>query len=234
MKKLQYILLAMLMSTIVLTGCNNNQNANEKNGNNDKLTDNNNSSSDKKDKTVYNNNQNANEKNRNNDKLTDNNSSSDKKMTTSETKILSNIKNSANEGKVINSGFRLGDTIGTVIDSLGEPSERKYVKSAKGDYFTFSKNNIVIGCNKGEEIFEVRSFDKELNTVTFDDVQSFFGKPDYKTNTKFNEKIIGYQINKKFKILFVFDDKSLNLKHYSVLYPKLTSNSMLGDLGREW
>lgn len=203
MKKLQYILLSILMSVIVLTGCNNNQNANEKNVNNDKSIDN-------------------------------NNSIADKKMTTSETKILSNIKDSANDGKVINSDFRLGDTIGTVIDSLGEPSERNYVKSAKGDYFTFSKNNIVFGCNKGEEIFEVRSFDKDLNTVTFDDVQSFFGKPAYKTNTKFNEKIIGYEINKKFKILFVFDDKSLNLKHYSVLYPKLTSNSMLGDLGREW
>lgn len=148
--------------------------------------------------------------------------------------FLSNIKSHAIKGQVINSSYKLGDSINSVIEKLGKPSSESYVESAKGDYFRFDSNNLIFGCNKGEQIFEIRSLDKSLDELNLNNVENFFGKPDYNITTKLNEKIIGYKISEKFKILFVFDNKNLKLKHYSVLYPELTKNSMAGYGGREW
>lgn len=148
--------------------------------------------------------------------------------------FLSNIKSHAIKGQVINSSYKLGDSINSVIEKLGKPSSESYVESAKGDYFRFDSNNLIFGCNKGEQIFEIRSLDKSLDELKLNNVENFFGKPDYNVTTKLNEKIIGYKISEKFKILFVFDNKNLKLKHYSVLYPELTKNSMAGSGGREW
>lgn len=147
---------------------------------------------------------------------------------------MGKIRKYAIEGKVINSSFKLGDSINNVIDKLGKASSETYVESAKGDYFNFNSKNLVFGCNKGEQIFEIRCLENDLNKLNLKNVENFFGRPNYSVTTKLNEKIIGYKISKDFKILFVFDNKTLKLKHYSILYPELTKNSMAGSKAREW
>ncbi len=148
--------------------------------------------------------------------------------------MLKSIKNKALNKEVINSDFKLGESIDIVISKLGKPSSESYISSAKGDYFTFNSKNLSFGCNKGNEIFEIRSLDRKLNSLTLSDIRYFFGIPNYNIKTKSQERIIGYKLTAKIKILFVFDLDTDVLKHYSVLYPNLTKNSMSGDPGRSW
>lgn len=221
---------------MILFGCSNN--SNKKNETINDSSKSLNDSNSKNDSNKKGNNESPNETNdkSNNDKKVNstknvNNNDNDKSKNYI---FLSNIKSHAIKGQVINSSYKLGDSINSVINKLGKPSNEIYVESAKGDYFKFDSNNLIFGCNKGEQIFEIRSLDKSLDELKLNNIENFFGKPDYNVTTKLNEKIIGYKISEKFKVLFVFDNKNLKLKHYSVLYPELTKNSMAGDGGREW
>lgn len=162
------------------------------------------------------------------------NTSSNKNSNSKTDQLLNNINIKAQNGEVINYNFQLGNLIDNIISELGTPSNKNYVAAAKGEYFTFENYNLSFGCNKGNEIFEIRSLDESLYNLNINIVENFFGKPSYNVKTKSNETIIGYKINTNFKLLFVFDTTNSKLKHYSVLYPRLTKNSMSGDDGRDW
>ena len=92
--------------------------------------------------------------------------------------------------------------------------------------------NFAFGCNKGDQIFEIRSYDENLKSLSISDVESYFGKVDYENKTTIGEKVIGYKISKNYKLLLVFDNNILD--HYSVFYPEITSNLMADDQGRQW
>ena len=204
MKKIICIILIIVMSMTMFLGCNILNRKNSTRENTEKISDN--KVSEKKD---------------NKNKSPDNKSNSTNKSTNevNSNQLIVKIKEFAIEGRVINSNFKLGDSISNVIDKLGEPSNKSYVEAAKGEYFTFNSKNLVFGCNKGEQIFEIRCLENNLNKLSLNDIENFFGKPNYSVVTKLDEKIIGYKISKNFKILFVFDNKKYKLKHYSVLYP---------------
>ena len=61
----------------------------------------------------------------------------------------------------------------------GKPDSSEYVEDAKGTYDTYNSKNVVFGFNKGNQIFEVRSFDPELKTITVSAVEAAYGKPDH-------------------------------------------------------
>ena len=153
-------------------------------------------------------------------------------------KLLNNIKNKSQNGMVINSEFKAkDDVIDRVNNAYGKEDTENYIAEAKGVYYTFESKNLAFGCNKGAQIFEVRSFDKSLKELNLQDIISYFGKSQYEVITDLNERIIGYKVNDDFKLLFVFsdsEDEKAILDHYSVLYPRGTVNSMADDLGREW
>lgn len=152
--------------------------------------------------------------------------------------LLNNIKNKAQSGMVINSEFKAKDgVIDEVNNAYGKEDASNYIAEAKGVYYTFESKNLAFGCNKGAQIFEVRSFDKSLKDLNLQDIISYFGEPQYEVITDLNERIIGYKVNDAFKLLFVFSDSKNEkavLDHYSVLYPRGTVNSMADDPGREW
>lgn len=153
--------------------------------------------------------------------------------------ILDNIKKLALEGKIINSEFGVKNSnLSDIEKKLGTSDKTEWVASAKGNYSTFSKHNLVFGSNKGDQIFEARSFDPSLKNLTLLEIKSTYGTPahDVKTN---GEEIIGYTAGNEYKLLFVFSvptksNSDPKLDHYSVLYPKGTVNSMANDPGREW
>lgn len=231
MKKLILSLTIILSSSIIFLGCSNtsqdknNQGSieSEKSSENNSINSNNGTS-----KIEKNNNTSNNETT----KIEKNNNTSQKKD--SSQILLNDIRTSAKNGEIINSKFKIGQTIDTVISKLGNPSSKDYVKDAKGTYFTFKSDNVVFGCNKGDQIFEVRSFDKRLNNLDASVVEKFFGKPNYKANTKEKENILGYKINDNYKLLLVFNSSDNKLNHYSVFDSKLTKNSMANDPGRNW
>ncbi|ELC8351617.1 DUF4309 domain-containing protein [Clostridium perfringens] len=230
MKKLLVPVLVIIIFALLFVGCTNSSNSSSDssveiiNSNQQNSNSNNNNSSNNDTKKSDSNNASHKDKNVSNNKKLDNKTE----------KLLKDIKEKAIKGEIIDYDFKLGASINDVIDKLGKPSSENYVAEAKGNYFNFDSYNLSFGCNKGDQIFEIRSLNKDLKSLDLDNVENFFGKPDYTVTTKSKEKIIGYKITKDFKILFVFNTSTYKLDHYSVLYPSITHNSMAGDNGREW
>jgi len=153
--------------------------------------------------------------------------------------LLLNIMKFAKQGKVINS---VSPAKTTVIEDVekkwGKPDKTDWIPAAKGNYATYSKRKVTFGYNKGSQIFEVRSFDDKLKSLSISKIKKVYGTPAYDIKTK-SEEIIGYVANKEFKLLFVFPIPTIKktdhlLGHYSVLYPRGTVNSMADDPGRQW
>ncbi|HHL2032028.1 TPA: YjgB family protein [Clostridium perfringens] len=230
MKKLLVPVLVIIIFALLFVGCTNSSNSSSDssveiiNSNQQNSNSNNNNSSNNDTKKSDSNNASHKDKNVSNNKKLDNKTE----------KLLKDIKEKAIKGEIIDYDFKLGASINDVIDKLGKPSSENYVAEAKGNYFNFDSYNLSFGCNKGDQIFEIRSLNKDLKSLDLNNVENFFGKPDYTVTTKSKEKIIGYKITKDFKILFVFNASTYQLDHYSVLYPSITHNSMAGDNGREW
>lgn len=237
MKKLLVPVLVIIVFALLFIGCTNSSNSSSDssveiiNSNQQNSNSNNNNSSNNDTKKSDSNN--ASHKD-NKDNNVSNNKNTNKKLDNKTEKLLKDIKEKAIKGEIIDYDFKLGDSIYDVIDKLGKPYSENYVAEAKGNYFNFDSYNLSFGCNKGDQIFEIRSLNKDLKSLYLNNVENFFGKPDYTVTTKSKEKIIGYKITKDFKILFVFNTSTYKLDHYSVLYPGITHNSMAEDNGREW
>ena len=154
--------------------------------------------------------------------------------------MLFEVKEEASKGRVIGCEFRAKyDNLASTLEQWGQADENNYVAEAKGQYFIYEKYNIVLGVNKGLQIFEVRTYDKSIGILSLEDIINSYGQPDYDIVTDLDEKIIGYIVNDDFKILLVFKSYSNNknpmLDHYSVFYPMGTVNLMAEDGSpREW
>lgn len=152
--------------------------------------------------------------------------------------LIKKIYDNAVNGKVINCDFKVENTtIDSVINSYGSANKSEFVESAKGQYYTFASKSLVFGCNKGSQVFEIRSFDKVLQALNLTDIEDYFGRPEYNIVTSFNETLIGYSISPELKIEFILphnNDNNPILHHYCVLWPKGTVNSMANDPGRQW
>ena len=174
-----------------------------------------------------------------NAKPTENASSKSPQQDNSQTTLLESIKKLAEQGKIINCDFPAKSTvIGNVKEKWGSPNKSVWVEEAKGVYDTYSKHNVVFGFNKGDQIFEVRSFDSRLAKISLSMVKKYFGTPAYDVKSN-GEEIIGYTAGKEFKILYVFPlptngSNNCLLKHYSVFYPAGTVNMMADYPGRIW
>ncbi len=150
--------------------------------------------------------------------------------------LLKSIDRLGRKGWVLNASFAArSDTIDVVIDELGEADSSDYVASAKGTYYTYGKEKLVFGVNKGEQIFEIRSFDARLSKIKLTDVTKYFGEPDHLTRSK-TELFISYRVTKDLNVKFVFPRKGKNpaISHYCVFYPAGTVNMMADDPGRKW
>lgn len=153
--------------------------------------------------------------------------------------MLLNMMVFAKQGKVINSDFPAKTTtIDDVEKAWGKANQTNYVAAAKGSYATFSNHKVVFGFNKGNQIFEVRSFDSRLGSITLAKVKEVLGTPAY--DTRYNsQEVIGYTAGPEFKFEMVFPQPTTSnldpiMDHYSVLYPQGTVNSMADDPGRQW
>ncbi|OIK11792.1 M56 family metallopeptidase [Bacillus sp. MUM 13] len=167
-----------------------------------------------------------------------NNSATSSSHEGNQRKLLASIMQLAKQGKIINSEFPVKTTvIEDVKKKLGNPDKDDWVPRAKGNYAVFSKYKVVFGFNKGERIFEARSFDKNLSELSLSMVKKVYGTPAYDVKSN-GEEIIGYVASSEYKILLVFPQPSNSyqnpvMDHYSVLYPKGTFN-MSNDPARQW
>lgn len=153
--------------------------------------------------------------------------------------LLLNMKKLAEQGKVINCDFPAKTSVlEDVKKKWGEPDKIDWVPAAKGNYATYSSHVSVFGFNKGMQIFEVRSFDKQLQLLSLTMTKEVYGTPAYDVKVN-GEEIIGYTAGQEFKIELVFPQPTNSnpdpmMDHYLVLYPQGTVNSMANDPGRQW
>lgn len=155
------------------------------------------------------------------------------------TVMLLNMMDLAKLGKIINCDFPAKTTnIEAVQKAWGQADKTDFVAAAKGSYATYSGHNVVFGYNKGEQVFEVRSFNLQLKDIYLSKVKEVLGTPELDSKT-ISQEIIGYTAGTEFKIEMVFNrpaskNADLVMDHYNVLYPDGTVNSMAGDPGRQW
>lgn len=152
--------------------------------------------------------------------------------------LLQNMRQLAEQGKVINCDFPAKIALEDVKKNWGEPDKVDWVPAAKGNYATYSSRAVVLGFNKGMQIFDVRSYDKQLQNISLAKTKEVYGAPAYDVKVN-GEEIIGYTAGQEYKIELVFPLPTNSfpdpgMDHYLVLYPKGTINSMADDPGRQW
>lgn len=139
-------------------------------------------------------------------------------------KLIQEIVELAKKGTVKNSIFPVESTmIDQITAKWGEPDQLDYV--AGNRYATYSSREFVFGINKGEQIFDVRSYAKELQQITFDQVKKELGTPD-DIRTSSGDTIWVYNVTDKYQLKFV--GSNANIDHISVIYPAASRNNMAG------
>ncbi|MFA9376996.1 MAG: YjgB family protein [Lachnotalea sp.] len=174
---------------------------------------------------------------------TDSNASSNGESTSSDIEVLlQEIKDNAIFGKVINCDFQVNEdiTIQDIQEQWGDADNGNgdYIAAAKGTYYNYSSHKLSFGTNKGDAVFEIRSSDDSLTSITMEDLVNYFGEPDYDVKTD-TQEMIGYAVNADYHVLFIFplpttSHSNPTLERYNVLYPKGTVNNMADDSGKEW
>lgn len=150
--------------------------------------------------------------------------------------LLKEIIQLAQQGMIVNCEFPVETTvIETVKEKWGDPDKEDYVPAAKGTYVTYAKRNVVVGFNKGSQIFDVRSYDNSLKQITMAKVKEVLGTPE-NTHHFDTDDMLVYTAGEKYQLLFIFskDDQQnsdFQLNHYNVFYPRGTVNSMADDPG---
>jgi|GEM_PF-1977170 len=153
--------------------------------------------------------------------------------------LLNEIMQSARQGKVINCEFTAGKTVFEDVEKKwGKPGKVDYVPEAGGRFATYPDRGFVFGINKGEQVFDIRSYDSRLKEIPLSKVKEVLGPPDMERNYA-GEDIIGYKAGTEFKIRLIFPEVTgqnpdPKLDHISVFYPRGTVNYMSENTGLEW
>ncbi|QAA34429.1 YjgB family protein [Clostridium manihotivorum] len=145
--------------------------------------------------------------------------------------LLNNIYALSKEGKVPECEFICKTNIlNEVTKKWGNPDKQDY--AGQGRYAVYSSKKVHFGVNKGEQIFDVRSFKDNLKIIKYNDVEKTLGKPAVinKTNT---ENIVIYDVNKTYQLMLIFPkptdtNKNPSLDHISVYSPADAKNNMAG------
>lgn len=138
--------------------------------------------------------------------------------------LIHEIVTLAKVGTVKECSFPVDTTvIDEVIAKWGKPEQEDFV--AGNRYFTYTSHGVVFGVNKGEQIFDVRSYSKEIQQITFDEVKGVLGKPD-EVRYSGRDTIWVYNVNEKFQLKFVGSKSTVD--HISVYYPAGAKNQMAG------
>jgi hypothetical protein len=154
---------------------------------------------------------------------------------TADRKLIDDLVASAKQGKVPGCDFAAGKTNyePTVVDQLGKPDSVADF-FPKGQYMVYGSRRITVGVNKGDLLFEVRSFESQYKELTRADLTSVLGKPDslryYKDSTVLQD-ILVYNVSKDFQLLFILPQADKNnpephVDHISVVSPKDAINMM--------
>ncbi|PEP86598.1 hypothetical protein COE95_27970 [Bacillus toyonensis] len=153
----------------------------------------------------------------------------DSKSPTLNQKLINYVKELfelAKEGKVPNVPFaaHTGD-IEEIEKAWGKADKTE--QAGSGMYATFTNKNVVFGFNKGSQVFDVRSYQTELESITLKEIEKALGKP---TSVKVNgeDQIYVYKVNNQFELKFIIPKSIGKVDHISVFSPEDSINKMAG------
>ena len=132
--------------------------------------------------------------------------------------ILNDILEKAKLGLVKDSEFSaLDNTMEQVKEQWGEPNQVDL--AGAGYYAVYENRDITFGYHENGEIFDVRSYSKDLQKLTFDWIEKSLGSP--VQEAEFNgDNIYTYQVNEIIQLKFVIPKASKVVDHISVFNPK--------------
>lgn len=99
--------------------------------------------------------------------------------------------------------------------------------AGQGMYATYSDKNAVFGYNKGNQIFDVRSDDPSLQSLTLAQIEAALGKADEQTKNG-DDDIYVYKAGEDFRLKFIIPKSTGTVDHISVYAPKDAVNNMAG------
>jgi PBP1b-binding outer membrane lipoprotein LpoB len=115
----------------------------------------------------------------------------------------------------------------SLIDDVEKSWGKADKKEAAGSgfYATYAKKNADFGYNKGSQIFDIRSSDPKLKTITLSQIEQALGKP---TDTKMNgdDTIYIYKASDVFQLKFIIPKSTGKVDHISVFDEKDSVNNM--------
>lgn len=127
--------------------------------------------------------------------------------------LLDQIMQEAKNGMALGSQYNVFESnIAQVKAEWGKPDNED--QAGKGFYATYNDKNFALGFNKGGEIFDVRSYAKELNEITYAKIEEHFGQADQVKNTN-NEEIYVYELDHMIELKFVIP-KDEGVHHISI------------------
>jgi peptidoglycan-N-acetylglucosamine deacetylase len=135
--------------------------------------------------------------------------------------LLNEINEKAKLGLVEECEFSaLDSTMDQVKSQWGEPD--KVDRAGSGYYAVYEKLGITFGYNEDGQIFDVRSYSADLQTITFEWIKKSFGNPVQKTEFK-DDNIYVYQVNEDIQLKFIISKQSKVVDHISVFNQKKTN-----------
>lgn len=156
-------------------------------------------------------------------------SKNSRQETDEQSAMISQLIELARQGKVPNCPFAAHTSlIDEVKQQWGTPNQEE--GAGKGIYATYSQRGFTFGFNHGEQIFDVRSYSKELQTFQLQQVIDVLGQPN-QINHYQNQEIFVYNASDLFQLQMIFPARTdanpnPNLDHISVYCAKDAVNYM--------
>lgn len=136
------------------------------------------------------------------------------------------IMEQAKKGKVPGNDYAAHTSlIDEVEKNWGKPDTTD--TAGKGIYATYKQHKAAFGFNKGSLIFDVRSYDSKLNSISLTEIKSALGNPADAITNK-TETIYVYKASEQFELKFIIPESSGKVDHISVYSPQDTKNNMAG------
>lgn len=120
----------------------------------------------------------------------------------------------AQSGHVDNSPFIAGQSnITQVKQSWGQPDTKN--TAGEGTYATYNSKHAAFGFNQNGTIFDVRSYSKQVQSLSLSDVRAILGNPNLTTTPESGQVNEIYQVNATYQLQFI-NMNSNEVDHVSV------------------
>lgn len=137
--------------------------------------------------------------------------------TPEQTSSLKQIKDLAYSGKVASSKFAAHkNSITDVERDWGPASRTDQVQNLY--YANYPAKGTVFGYNAKKQLVDVRSYAKNLNKITYQQIKKELGAPTYIRSNQYDQ-IYGYKLNIQFELRFIIPKSTGTVDHISVYSP---------------